>query len=204
MKYLWYGQSQKLTIVSLIYCTVPQECHLCRVAGNTVWSHMAREFPYSGEACGELLYPVTLLYKWKNNRPNDKKLKSKNEIIQKDRTQKKKPWSQPWGKRGVYGGNDLRKKIGFKPRVKERRTLDDERGDGTQTVEMTEVEREREKSVEKWGWCSKYGSLYQRHGEAYRKERSVISRYDVGGRARVTSDEERVLRGGWTVMRWCR
>jgi len=20
------------------------ECHLCRVAGNTVWSHMAREF----------------------------------------------------------------------------------------------------------------------------------------------------------------
>jgi len=38
--------------------------------------------------------------------------------------------------------------------------------------------------------------LYQRHGVAYQKERSVIRRDDdVGGRARVTSDEERVLRG---------
>jgi len=34
-------------------------------------------------------------------------------------------------------------------------------------------------------------------GEAYRKERSVIRMEDdVGGRARVTRDEERVLRGG--------
>jgi len=37
----------------------------------------------------------------------------------------------------------------------------------------------------------------ERQGEAYRKERSVIrSNDDVGGRARVTRDEERVLRGG--------
>jgi len=49
------------------------------------------------------------------------------------------------------------------------------------------------------------GSWFQRHGEAYQKEWSVIRREDdVGGRARVTSDEERVLQGGWTVMRWCR
>jgi len=27
---------------------------------------------------------------------------------------------------------------------------------------------------------------------------------DVGGRARVTWDEERVLRGGWTEIRLCR
>ena len=34
-------------------------------------------------------------------------------------------------------------------------------------------------------------------GEAYRKERSVTRKEDdVGGRARVTRDEERVLRGG--------
>ena len=34
-------------------------------------------------------------------------------------------------------------------------------------------------------------------GEAYGKERSVIrSEDDVGGRARVTRDKERVLRGG--------
>ena len=39
-------------------------------------------------------------------------------------------------------------------------------------------------------------SCFQRHGEAYQKERSVILReYDVGGRARVTTDEERVLQG---------
>jgi len=36
----------------------------------------------------------------------------------------------------------------------------------------------------------------QRHDETYRKQRSVIYRQDdVGGRARVTTDEERVLRG---------
>jgi len=38
---------------------------------------------------------------------------------------------------------------------------------------------------------------FQRQVEAYRKERSVIrSEDDVSGRARVTRDEERVLRGG--------
>jgi len=37
----------------------------------------------------------------------------------------------------------------------------------------------------------------QRRGEAYRKERSVIRRKDdVDGRASVTKDEQRVLRGG--------
>jgi len=25
--------------------TARRECHLCRVAGNTVWSYVAREFP---------------------------------------------------------------------------------------------------------------------------------------------------------------
>ena len=41
------------------------------------------------------------------------------------------------------------------------------------------------------------GSWFQRREEAYWKERSVIRREDdVGGRASVTRDEERVLRGG--------
>ena len=41
------------------------------------------------------------------------------------------------------------------------------------------------------------GSCFQRRGEAYWKERSVIRREDdVDGRASVTKDEERVLRGG--------
>jgi len=39
--------------------------------------------------------------------------------------------------------------------------------------------------------------LIQEISEAYRKERSVVrSVDDVGGPARVTRDEERVLRGG--------
>jgi len=51
--------------------------------------------------------------------------------------------------------------------------MDDERGDGTQAVEMTEVEKEREESEVEWGWRSEGGSWFQRQGEAYRKERSV-------------------------------
>ena len=40
-------------------------------------------------------------------------------------------------------------------------------------------------------------SWFQRRGEAYWKERSVIRREDdVDGRASVTKDEKRVLRGG--------
>jgi len=53
-----------------------------------------------------------------------------------------------------------------------------------------------------WGWRRELGSWFQRHGEAYLKKRWVIrNEDDVGGRARVTRDEERVLRGGWTKMR---
>jgi len=40
-------------------------------------------------------------------------------------------------------------------------------------------------------------SSFQRRGEAYLEERSVIRRQDdVDGRESVTKDEERVLRGG--------
>jgi len=56
-----------------------------------------------------------------------------------------------------------------------------------------------------WGWRRVLGSWFQTQGEAYRKRRSVIrSENDVGGRARVARDEERVLRGRWTEMRLCR
>ena len=55
------------------------------------------------------------------------------------------------------------------------------------------------------GWRREARSWFQRLEEAYWKERSVIRREDdVDGRASVTKDEERVLRGGWTVMRLCR
>jgi len=55
------------------------------------------------------------------------------------------------------------------------------------------------------GWRREAGSWFQRRGEAYWKERSVIRKeVDANERASVTKDEERVLRGGWTVMRLCR
>ena len=52
------------------------------------------------------------------------------------------------------------------------------------------------------GWRGEAGSWFQRRGEAYWKERSVID--DADGRAIVTKDEERVLPGVWPVMRLCR
>ena len=59
---------------------------------------------------------------------------------------------------------------------------------------MQEVECQRHRD-----WCTvvgEIGSWFQRRGEAYQKERSVILREDdAGGRARVTRDEERVQRG---------
>ena len=56
-----------------------------------------------------------------------------------------------------------------------------------------------------WGWWREVRSWFQRQGEAYLKERSVVrSEDDVGDRARMTRDEERVLWGGWTgeMCRW--
>ena len=48
------------------------------------------------------------------------------------------------------------------------------------------------------GWRRGTGSWFQRRGEAYWKERSVIRKEDdVDGRTSATKDEERVLRGGW-------
>jgi len=38
--------------------------------------------------------------------------------------------------------------------------MDDERGDGTKAVEMTEVERESEESEVEWGWRSEGGSWF--------------------------------------------
>ena len=44
------------------YSTLHMSCHLRRVAGNTVWSYMACEFPQRyGRLDCELLYPYTLL-----------------------------------------------------------------------------------------------------------------------------------------------
>ena len=52
-----------------------------------------------------------------------------------------------------------------------------------------------------WGGQSEKGSWFQRQGEASQMEQSIIFREnDEGARARVTTDEERVLQERWTDM----
>jgi len=59
-------------------------------------------------------------------------------------------------------------------------------------------EREGESRHDWWGWGNESGSWFQRRGAANLNEWSVIFHEEmVGGRERVTTDEERVLRGGW-------
>jgi len=82
--------------------------------------------------------------------------------------------------------------------------MDEQIGETEEKEVIGEVvdESEVEELVPEWGWRIDKGSLSQRHSEAYQKERSVILREDdIGGRARVTTDEEWVLRGHWTEMR---
>jgi len=56
-------------------------------------------------------------------------------------------------------------------------------------------ESETERLV--WVWGKQTGSWFPRQGKAYQRERSVVhNEDDVGGRARVTRDEKRVLQGG--------
>jgi len=51
-----------------------------------------------------------------------------------------------------------------------------------------------------WGWQRELGS-WSKHGEAYLKQQSVThNEDDVGGQVRVMTDEEWVLRQGWTEM----
>ena len=74
--------------------------------------------------------------------------------------------------------------------------VDDENGESTQLDDVTGVGRaESELDRLGCGLRSEAGSWFQRQGEAHRKERSVTrNEDDVGGRKRVTRDEERVLR----------
>ena len=85
--------------------------------------------------------------------------------------------------------------------------MDDESGESMELMEEVPLEELGEAELERLvrGWRSGAGSWFQRRGEAYRKERSVIRKEDdMDGRASVTKDEERVLWGSWTVMRLCR
>ena len=81
--------------------------------------------------------------------------------------------------------------------------MGDESGELMELMEEVPLKELGDAKLEKLtvrGWRREAGSWFQRRGEAYWKERSVIRKDDVDGRASVTKDEERVLRGGWTVM----
>ena len=79
--------------------------------------------------------------------------------------------------------------------------MDDESGELMELMEEVPLNELGDAKLERLvrDWRREAGSWFQRRGEAYWKERSVIRREDdVDGRASVTKDEERVLRGGWT------
>ena len=85
--------------------------------------------------------------------------------------------------------------------------MDDESGESMELMEEVPLKELGEAELERLvrGWQREAVSGFQRRGEAYWKERSVICREGyVDGRASVIKDEEQVLRGGWTVMRLCR
>ena len=67
-------------------------------------------------------------------------------------------------------------KDGYKPGMKEWRVMGDESGESMEPMEEVPLvglgESELEKLVR--GWRTEAGSWFQRRGEAYRKERSVI------------------------------
>ena len=74
--------------------------------------------------------------------------------------------------------------------------MDDESGELMELMEEVPLKELGDAKLDRLvrGWWREAGSWFQRRGEAYWKERSVIRREDdVDGRASVTKDEERVL-----------
>ena len=81
--------------------------------------------------------------------------------------------------------------------MKEWHVVDDESGESMEPMQEVPLKALGESELERLvrGWRREAGSWFQ-------KERSVIRKEDdVDGRASVTKDEERVLRGGWSVIR---
>ena len=106
-----------------------------------------------------------------------------------------------------YGGKHLQKRKVLSLEWKSEGVMDDESGESMEPMEEVPLIQLGEAELERLvrGWRRRSGSWFQRWGEACWKERSVIRKEDdVDGRASVTKDEERVLRGGWTVVRLCR
>ena len=97
-----------------------------------------------------------------------------------------------------HGGKDLQKRKVLSLEWKGKEVMDDESGESMELMEEVPLEELGEAELERLvrGRRKGAGSWFQRRGEAYWKERSVIRKDDVDGRASVTIHEERVLRGG--------
>jgi len=103
-----------------------------------------------------------------------------------------------------YGGKDLPKSQVLSSEWNTERVRDDASGDSEdgEDDELPCVIGESEGDCVWRGSRRSVGSSFHRHGAAYRKELLVILKEDrVGGRARVTIDEERVLWQGWTEIK---
>ena len=96
-----------------------------------------------------------------------------------------------------YGGKDLQKRKVLSLEWKGKEVMDDDSGESMELMEKVPLEELGEAELERLvrGRRRGAGSWFQRRGEAYWKERSVIRKDDVDGRASVTIHEERVLRG---------
>ena len=98
-----------------------------------------------------------------------------------------------------YGGKDFQKKGSFKLGVEEWRGNGWWSGELMKLMEEVTLKELGDAELERLvrGWRKEARSWFQRRREAYWKELSVIRREDdVDGRANVTKDEDRVLRGG--------
>jgi len=73
------------------------------------------------------------------------------------------------------------------------------------TLIKTVVWHDKGSESVKWGSLNDSESWFQKQGAEYRKERLVIFKEeDVWGLETVTTDEDRVVRGGWTEIKWQR
>jgi len=135
----------------------------------------------------------------------EEKLKTKNRHAQKKRSSHKVRGVSPESERESMVGK-VCERGRFWAGSERQGVMDGESGELTKWENVVGARTGKSKTDRlEWGWRTELGSWFQRHGEAHRKERSVMRNdKDVGGRARVTRGEEGVLRGGWTEVSLCR
>jgi len=120
------------------------------------------------------------------------------------------PWRQSWRKKRVYSGKDLWNWWVLRQEWTSKWVRGNKNGESTEEDDVIGIRRsyrqtDRESGSRSLGWCwaREAGSWFQRHDAVYWKEWLVIhNEDDVGGRAWVTVDAERVLWGHWE-MRLC-